>query len=358
MTKANSDYGVYLHVPFCRQRCDYCAFVTYIDRDHDRAAYVDGVIRELREQQRPATSVFFGGGTPSMLDAHHVARILSVIDRSDDAEVTLELNPEDAHPTYLRDIREAGVTRLSVGIQSTASHVLRALGRVHRADGARALSQMIDAIGFVSWSMDLIVGTVGESDRDLMESIETVLDHGAAPPHLSAYLLTPERATALGKDRRRHPEEETLADRYLLLSEALEARGYGCYEISNFAKPGHECRHNLLYWNQGDYLGVGPAAHGHHHGRRSWRIANLDTWLHHVALEISTEAGFELVDAAAADLERAALALRTREGVPAQMLPNARELDAFVSLRGDRVVLTPRGRLMADEIARRLEITA
>ncbi len=358
MSAGVGDYGVYIHVPFCRQRCDYCAFVTYTGRDDDRGAYVDGVIGELLEQRRPATSVFFGGGTPSMLEADDVGRILDAIDLAPGAEVTLELNPEDATSAYLDAIRKAGVTRLSVGIQSTAPHVLIELGRVHRGEGARELASMIDAVGFTSWSMDLIVGTVGETDDDLMATIETVLDHPCAPPHLSAYLLTPERATPLGKDLSRHPKEETLADRYLLLDGALETRGYGWYEISNFAKPHHECRHNLLYWSQGEYLGVGPAAHGHHGGRRSWRIANLDTWLETTSSSASTEAGFELVEQAAARFERAALALRTRRGVPRSMLPEAEMLDGFVVIEGDRAILTPQGRLMADEIARRLVVAA
>ena len=351
-------YGVYLHVPFCRQRCDYCAFVTYTNRDQDIDAYVAGALRELAEQDRRASSVFFGGGTPSMLPAHDIERLIAAIDVHPGAEITMEVNPEDVTAAYLQDVREAGITRVSVGIQSTAPHVLKSLGRIHRADGARELAQLIDGVGFSSWSMDVILGTVGERDEDVLETLATVLDHDAAPPHLSAYLLTPERATPLGKDPRRHPSEETLADRYVLLNQELERRNYHWYEISNFSREGHECSHNQLYWAQGDYLGVGPGAHGHLRGRRSWRIANLDTWLERSAAHLDTEAGFEMVEEASARFERATLMLRTREGVPKAWLPDARELHEFVSIDGDRAILTPQGRLMADEIARRLEPTS
>jgi putative oxygen-independent coproporphyrinogen III oxidase len=351
-------YGVYLHVPFCRQRCDYCAFVTYTNRDQDIDAYVDGVLRELDEQDRPATSVFFGGGTPSMLPAHVMERLIAAIAVHPGAEITMEVNPEDVTEDYLHAVHDAGITRVSVGIQSTAPHVLKSLGRIHRAEGARELAELIDGVGFTSWSMDLILGTVGEREEDVRETLATVLDHDAAPPHLSAYLLTPERATPLGKDPLRHPSEETLADRYLLLNQELERRNYGWYEISNFSRDGHECRHNQLYWAQGDYLGVGPGAHGHLRGRRSWRIANLDTWLERSARHEDTEAGCEIVEEASARFERAALMLRTRVGVPAAWLADADELSEFVSITGDRAILTPQGRLMADEIARRLEPTS
>lgn len=358
MRQQDADYGVYLHVPFCRQRCDYCAFVTYTDRDWQIGHYVEAVLAELGEQRQAATSVFFGGGTPSMLSPEAVTLLVEAIDLSKGAEVTLELNPEDASIEYLTGLRTAGITRLSVGIQSTAPHVLVELGRIHRADSARTLAQMIDAVGFETWSMDLIVGTVGESDGDLLDTIETVLDHEAAPPHLSAYLLTPERATPLGRDVYRHPSEEVLADRYLLLDRELSARGYEWYEISNFSKPGHHCRHNELYWSQGNYLGVGPAAHSHFEGRRSWRIANLDTWLSQSARGESTEAGYEIVEDESARFEAACLSLRTRRGVPASLFENLDDLSDFVERDGDQVVLTPRGRLVADEIARRLVLEA
>ena len=354
--------GVYVHIPFCAERCDYCAFVTYVGVDDLHGRYCDAVISELgaREGGRAtaASSVFFGGGTPSRVDPVLLGRILEAIPREVGCEVTVEVNPEDATVRTLETLARVGVTRVSIGIQSTAPHVLADLGRVHRGGEVRELSMLVDSIGFSSWSMDLIVGSRAESDDDLKRTLADLLDHDHRPPHLSAYLLTVERGTPLGRDPLRHPDDDDLARRYEIVDEALSERGYGWYEVSNWALPGSECRHNQLYWDQGDYIGVGAAAHSHEAGRRSWNVANLEKYLQRIEEGVSAEQGFEILDDDAQRFEALALALRTKKGVPVGAFGSVTDLEGFIEVSGERLILTRRGRLMADSLVPRLDIDA
>ena len=357
------DFGIYVHVPFCAARCSYCAFVTYTDKDHLHDAYVDAVLGELDQVRVAAalpqsTSVFFGGGTPSRLDVTHIARLVTECDLAQGAEVTVEINPEDATEDYLGGLVAAGVTRFSVGIQSTQDHVLADLGRVHRGDDVAALCQRIASSGVSSWSLDLIVGSVAEQENDLLATLGDVLDQETPPPHVSCYLLTVEKGTPLSREPQRHPNDEVLAARYELVDDTLAAHGYGWYEVSNWSLPGQECRHNQLYWNQGDYLGLGVAAHSHLGGVRRWNIANLETYLSRRATGESVVAGSELVAGDSKAFERLALSLRTRRGVPVGSFEGEEFLDEFLDHVEDRLVLTRRGRLMADELVRRLKVDA
>ena len=354
-------FGIYLHIPFCGVRCDYCAFVTYVGRDEMHEAYVEALLGEYalaqsNEPHPPATSVFFGGGTPSRLEAPLIARILGNLDLEPDAEVTLELNPEDADQAHLDALVAAGVNRFSMGIQATAPKVLAELGRVHRGDEVPALLERLARSGAQRWSVDLILGARGERDEDVVGAIETICDGPHAPGHVSAYLLTVERGTPLSRDVARHPDDEVLANRYELIDDLLSARGFEWYEVSNWAKPGQACRHNQLYWDQGDYLGLGVAAHSHRAGRRSWNVANLDTYLERLSEGVSPEAGEEQVEGSSWAFELLALSLRTRNGVPVGTIEGAEDLPEFISHVGDRLVLTRRGRLVADELVRRLVI--
>jgi putative oxygen-independent coproporphyrinogen III oxidase len=354
-------FGVYVHVPFCAERCDYCAFVTYtgVDDLHDR--YVAAVLAELelrrvRGRVPAATSIFFGGGTPSRLTPELLGSIIEAVDRAAGCEITVEVNPEDATPSYLEALVARGVTRVSVGIQSTSPLVLKELGRTHRGDSIEALREAVTASGVERWSVDLIVGARHETDDMVRATLASVLDGEGAPSHVSCYLLTPERGTPLGRDHARHPEEATLADRYELVDELLSARGYSWYEISNWARDGATCQHNQLYWRQGDYLGLGAAAHGHVSGRRSWNVAKLEAYLAQVEAGELPLAGEELVEGSSAAFERLALQLRTAEGVPRGSFLDPESLEAFLQPAGERLVLTRRGRLMADELVRRLQV--
>ena len=354
-------FGVYVHVPFCRHRCDYCAFATYTDRDHLMEAYVTACVSEVQravdEGGLPeATSVFFGGGTPSRLPAELLLEILAAIPRTDDAEVTVECNPEDADEERLASYQAGGVTRLSLGLQSTVPHVLEGLGRRHGTAEAGAAATRVAAAGFASWNLDLIVGGAGESMADWQQSVGDVLALAAPPPHISAYALTVEPGTPLAASPDRHPDDDEQAERYEWADARLEAAGYGWEEISNWAQPGHECRHNQLYWSQGEYRGIGSAAHSHVGGRRFWNVRTPDRYVREIAEGRSAEAGEERLDEEARRFEALALLLRTRVGVPEASLPAAPELDGLVARRDGRAILTVRGRLLANAVTARLVV--
>lgn len=353
-------FGVYVHVPFCRARCDYCAFATYTDRDHLMAAYVDACLEETRravdEGMAPATSVFVGGGTPSRLADDLLVALVDAVPRVRGAEVTVECNPEDVDPTRLAAYRSGGVTRVSVGVQSTVPAVLAGLGRRHRADMvAEALAAVAEA-GFDSWNADCIIGGAGEQDADWDRTLADLLGLPVPPPHLSAYCLTVEPGTPLAADADRHPDDDVQARRYLRADRVLTAAGYRWEEISNWARPGHGCRHNQLYWAGGDYRGIGSAAHSHADGRRWWNVRTPDRYVALVGSGQSPVAGEEVLGPAQRAFERLALSLRTPAGVPASALPDADRLEGLVEPAGDRVVLTARGRLLANEVTMRLTV--
>lgn len=355
---SHADLGIYVHIPFCAERCDYCAFVTTTGNDDLHQRYVDAVVAEIAAtpQPRPATSVFFGGGTPSRLDAAQVAQVLRALNLAPGCEITLEMNPEDSTEDKLRALVAIGITRVSVGIQSTSARVLSDLGRTHRGDSVQQIAAMVAGAGLASWSMDLIIGSSAERDEDLYTSIADILDQPFPPPHLSCYLLSAERGTPLGRTPERHPDDDVLAARYELLCGELERRGYHWYEISNFSVPGHECRHNQLYWRQGDYLGFGVAAHGHLAGRRRWNVANLATYLDRVEHGDDPLGGAEVLDEGQAAFERLALELRMNSGVPRWALEGDAAAEDLVVDVGGRWVLTLRGRLLADEVTCRLRL--
>ncbi|MGH9127151.1 MAG: radical SAM family heme chaperone HemW [Acidimicrobiales bacterium] len=349
-----SEFGVYVHIPFCQHRCDYCDFATWTDREGLMADYAAACRREVVEADLPlATSVFFGGGTPSLLPAPLLVSILEVIPRQDGAEVTVECNPETVTRPLLATYRETGVNRLSFGVQSMQPAVLAALGRRHDpATVDRAVDWARDA-GFGSLNLDLIYGATGESAADWVATLQAALALG--PEHLSAYALTVEPGTPLARDPARWPDDDDQADKYLVADDLLAAAGLSWYEISNWAKPGFECRHNRLYWDQGDYRGIGCAAHSHRRGRRWWNVRTPERYLELIGSGRSPGAGEEILDADGRAREALQLSLRTRKGVPASALPLADPaLDGLVTWRGGRVVLSPTGRLLANEVAARL----
>ncbi|MGH9087752.1 MAG: radical SAM family heme chaperone HemW [Acidimicrobiales bacterium] len=359
---APAPFGVYVHVPFCRSRCDYCAFATYTDRDHLMADYAAACTAEIRravdEGMPAATSVFFGGGTPSRLPPDLLGAILVAIPTGPGAEVTVECNPEDARPGRLAAYRAAGVTRISLGVQSTSPHVLAGLGRRHTAGAVPAAAAAVASAGFASWSMDLIFGGAGEREADWDASLADVVGLPDPPPHVSAYALTVEPGTPLAAEPDRHPDDDVLAARYERADEALAAAGYRWEEISNWARPGHECRHNHLYWAQGDYRGIGSAAHSHRSGRRWWNVRTPDRYVRAMSSGASPVAGEEVLTVAQRRFEALTLSLRTPSGVPAAALADDPDLEGLVALDGSRAVLTVRGRLLADAVSARLRVDA
>jgi putative oxygen-independent coproporphyrinogen III oxidase len=350
-------FGAYIHIPFCTRRCDYCAFATWTDRSHLVEAYIDACRAELGQATLPrASSVFVGGGTPSLVPPVLLGALLRDVTVEDDAEITVECNPENVTPAFVSALLDAGVNRLSFGVQSMAPHVLAGLGREHDPESARAAMQLAGAAGLTSWNVDLIFGGHGEADRDWHRTLDDVL--ALSPPHVSAYALTVEPGTPLAADRARHPDDDVQASRYLVAEEVLVAAGLRNYEISNWARPGAECRHNLLYWRQGNYRGIGCAAHSHQDGRRWWNVRTPERYIAAITAHRSPVAGSEELDAVARERERLELSLRTREGVPATAVADVDGLlDAgLVSRAEGRVVLTAKGRLVANEIAIRLTV--
>jgi oxygen-independent coproporphyrinogen-3 oxidase len=359
---------VYVHVPFCRRRCDYCAFATWTDRHHLMAAYAAACRTEIvTASLPPATSVYVGGGTPSLLGGPLLASVLDAVERAPGCEVTVECNPEDVTTSLLRTYRRAGVTRISLGVQSMVPAVLAGLGRDH-GGGPQAVRRAVarcGEAGLGTFNVDLIFGAAAETGDDWERTVDEVLALEPSPPHVSAYALTVEPGTPLARDPARHPDDDVQADRYLAVDARLRAAGLEAYEISNWARPGHECRHNLLYWSQGDYRGIGCAAHSHRSagadgpGRRWWNVRTPERYISLVDGGRPATAGDELLDAATTRREGLQLALRTSAGVPADALPDVggaadRELAGLVWRRRGRVGLTPRGRLLANEVAVRL----
>lgn len=366
--------GFYVHVPFCASRCGYCDFNTYTAEELgagvSRTTYADTVIDEIRwarrqvTEDRPVTTVFFGGGTPTLLGAADLVRILAVI-RTEfgldaEAEVTTEANPDSVDPGMLADLRDGGFTRVSFGVQSVAPRVLATLDRTHTPGRALQAIAEARAAGFGHVSADLIYATPGETHEDLQDSVDAVLDAGI--DHLSAYSLIVEDGTRLAARVRRGelppPDDDVAAERYRLVDAAAQRAGLRWYEVSNWSRPGSECRHNLGYWRNADWWGVGPGAHGHMDGRRWWNLKHPAAYAQAVAQGLPAVAGEEVVDAEGRALERIMLGMRLREGLAISGLPRA-EVDrlsseGLIEMSADRIALTSSGRLLADAVVRRL----
>ena len=352
-------FGVYVHVPFCTKRCDYCAFATWTDRAHLMDDYVDAVCVDIERTfgghpDRVATSVFFGGGTPSLLPSAALVRILAAIPRVAGAEVTVECNPDTVSLAMFETYMAGGVNRISFGVQSMVPEVLESLGRTHNPESVGAGVRAARAAGIARLNLDLIYGGAGETVEQWRRTLEATIALG--PDHVSAYALTVEAGTPLAEDPSRHPDDDDQADKYLLADELLTAAGLLNYEISNWAATDQECRHNLLYWDQGEYFGFGCAAHAHVGGRRWWNLRTPDRYIAAVKAGESVEASFELLDRDTRRVEALQLALRTQGGVPVSSLSAADrdELGPLLVERGGRLHLSLEGRLLANEVAVRL----
>ncbi|MFZ4717804.1 MAG: radical SAM family heme chaperone HemW [Ilumatobacteraceae bacterium] len=345
-------FGVYVHIPFCSRRCDYCAFATWTDRHHLQDRYMAALREEVRRASLPpVTSVFVGGGTPTLVEPLLLADVLRAIPTVPGAEVTVECNPDDVTDTMMAVYADAGVNRVSIGVQSMVPHVLASLGRSHVPENVERAVASVRRAGIPTFNMDLIYGAAGESLDDWRTTVERALE--LEPPHVSAYALTVEAGTPLAEEPQRHPDDDDLADKYELVDDLLVAAGRENYEVSNWALPDHECRHNMLYWEQGDYLGIGCAAHSHRHGRRWWNLRTPDRYVEAVEQGQPTEAAGETLDAEARRLEGLQLRLRMRGGVPADAL-DLDGLDELVIVADGRARLTRRGRLLANEVSMRL----
>lgn len=353
-----------MHIPFCASRCDYCAFATWTDRHHLAVPYVDACLAEYERARAagagPAATVFLGGGTPSQLPPGQLVRLLRGLEWEPGAEVTVEANPEDVTAGWLESCAEGGVTRLSLGVQSLDPSVLEGLGRLHDPDAVRLAAAAIGAAGIERYSVDLIYGGFGETDESWLRTLRGVLDLDPSPGHVSAYALTVEAGTPLARDRRRHPDEDAQAARYEMAESVLSQAGFSWYEISNWARPGEISRHNLNYWMEGDYLGLGCSAHSHRRGRRWWNVRTPDRYIELVSKARSPEAVSETLPPAERHLEALELAVRTRLGVPPAALAGALDEEPALGdlvapdVRSGRLVLSLAGRRLANEVECRL----
>jgi oxygen-independent coproporphyrinogen-3 oxidase len=382
-------FGLYVHVPFCATRCGYCDFNTYTAAElgsgpgaTSPGSYPAQAIAEIRFARRvlagaergvnlPVSTVFFGGGTPTLLPPSALGAILRAIDAefglAPGAEVTTEANPESVDQASLSELRSQGLTRISFGMQSAVPEVLAVLDRVHRPGRPAQCAAWARAAGFEHVSLDLIYGTPGESDADWRRSLDAAV--AAAPDHVSAYALTVEAGTRLAARVRRGeldpPDGDVLADRYLAADEILGAAGYGWYEISNWAaSQSSTCAHNMLYWTGGDWWGVGPGAHSHVGGTRWWNVRHPAAYAARIASGASPGQAREVLSETERQLERVMLLTRLADGCPTAVLgpagqANAAQVvadglaDAAALARG-RIVLTRRGRLLADAVTQKL----
>jgi oxygen-independent coproporphyrinogen-3 oxidase len=378
--------GFYLHVPYCASRCGYCDFNTYTASElrgsggapASRDNYADTLIEEIRlarkvlgDDPRAVETVFVGGGTPTLLAAGDLVRMLGAIRDEfglvDGAEVTTEANPESVDPRYLAELREGGFNRVSFGMQSAKQHVLRVLDRQHTPGRPEACVAEARVAGFDHVNLDLIYGTPGETDDDWRASLDAAI--GAGPDHVSAYALIVEEGTQLARRIRRGEvpmtDDDVHADRYLIAEERLAAAGFAWYEVSNWATSvAGRCRHNELYWRGADWWGAGPGAHSHVGGVRWWNVKHPGAYAQALGEGRTPGAGREVLADEDRRVERILLELRLVEGCPLDLLKPAGAAAAARATRDGlleggpyadgRAVLTLRGRLLADAVVRDL----
>ncbi len=366
----------YVHVPFCATRCGYCDFNTYtaeeLGEGVSRSSWQASAIREVRQaaaalgSDAPQVStIFVGGGTPTLLPAQDLVAVVEEIRSSfgltADCEITTEANPDSVSAEQLRALKAAGFTRISFGMQSAVPHVLRVLERTHRTENVAAAIDMARAAGFEHINVDLIYGTPGESIEDLRSTLGSV--NFEQIDHVSAYALIVEDGTRLAKKIERGeipmPDDDDLADKYELIDAFLENVGMTWYEVSNWSKSGGECQHNLRYWMSDNWWGVGPGAHSHIGGVRWWNHKHPAAWTKALAANISPALAHEKLTDEQQREESVMLQLRLAQGIEISKLPHHEVTDRLVGdglldKSNDRAVLTPRGRLLADAVVRDL----
>ncbi len=384
---AERAFGLYVHIPFCAVRCGYCDFNTYTATElgggASQDAYADTAVAEVGFAgqvlaasglpQRRLSTVFFGGGTPTLLPAADLARILAAAIQTwglePGAEVTTEANPDSVTPESLQLLADAGFTRVSFGMQSAVPHVLKVLDRTHTPSRVPQVVQWAREAG-LDVSLDLIYGTPGESLEDWRYSLETALSY--APDHISAYALIVEDGTKLAAQIRRGDvpgiDDDDHAAKYELAEDLISAAGLGWYEVSNWARtPAQACRHNLAYWRGDDWWGIGPGAHSHVGGVRWWNVKHPTAYAGRLASGVSPAAGRETLDAGTRNVERVMLEARLASGLSIASLGGLGDTgrQAVAGLIADglvqpadafrgHLVLTLKGRLLADAVVRRI----
>ena len=368
----------YVHIPYCIKRCGYCDFNTYTPNELQDGAtleivsndYIDAVLRELDAAPKDLVpTIFFGGGTPSLLPPDDLGRVITAIKvrngLTEECEITLEANPDSVTEEKLQRYLEVGFNRISFGMQSSKAHVLAVLDRTHEPANVRKSVDMARAAGFSSISVDLIYGAPGESIDDWRESVVEALSLDV--DHISAYALIVETGTKLAAQIKRGdlsmPDDDVMADMYLLIDELCGTREFSWYELSNWSKPGHECQHNIAYWQNKNWWGLGPGAHSHIDSKRFWNVKHPTAYKQRLFDDQSPIADSEQLSASQIKDESILLGIRMREGISLELL-GPRQIErladyrenGFVVLEHERALLTPTGRLIADRIVREITI--
>ena len=364
-------FGLYIHVPFCATRCGYCDFNTYtpgeLGSPRDLTGpYLDALERELElaaaKVNRPADTIFVGGGTPSLLGGEGLTRVLNAARNtfgiSEGAEITTESNPESTSPDFFAQIKDAGFTRVSLGMQSAASHVLQVLERAHTPGRPFAAAKEAKAAGFEHVNLDMIYATPTETDDDVRRTLELALETGV--DHISAYSLIVEDGTRMARKVKKGelpmPDQDTMARRYDIIADTLDNAGFGWYEVSNWAKEGGECRHNMIYWRDHDWWGAGPGAHSHLGDQRFYNVKLPGRYINMLGEDELPIADTETLTDSEHHMEKIMLGLRLREGIDRTLLSDKAQpmIDGFIErgLLADDTSLhvTHAGRLLADGI--------
>jgi len=373
----------YVHIPYCVRRCGYCDFNTYTpselaissDLSATSRSYIDLLIREIEFACETSTAttvptIFFGGGTPTLMESEDLGRVISAIgshfDIAQNAEITTEANPDTVTKEKLAALREAGFNRISFGMQSAVEHVLKSLDRTHNPENVFKATAWAREVGFEEVSVDLIYGTAGESIDDWEQTIDTALSLPIS--HISAYALIVENGTKLGAQVKRGevimPDDDQTADKYLLADEKFSAAGFNWYELSNWSKPGSESRHNMAYWNGDNWWGAGAGAHSHIDGRRFWNVKHPAAYAQKVTENKNPMHEQEILTAQEQRSEEIMLQIRLVTGIARASLSEseASSLVEFVEAghlqveawEAGRVILSQTGRLIADRIVRQI----
>ena len=381
-SKVSRRLSFYIHIPYCVKRCGYCDFNTYTpaelkgpDLESVSKNYISAVLKEIELAQKTVgaaevPSIFFGGGTPSLMPAVELARVIQEIrDRfelSPDIEITIEVNPDSVSLDFLEKMRQAGANRISMGMQSAVPHVLKVLDRTHNPENVSTAVEKARQAGFEHVSVDLIYGAPGESVSDWQQSVTSALQ--LPIDHISAYALIIEKGTKLAAQISRGevqmpPDEET-AEKYLIADSAFEAAGFNWYELSNWSKPGGQCRHNIAYWNGSMWWGVGPGAHSYFDNRRWWNVKHPATYQQKINAGESPVQSEEILSEENLADEYLMLQIRRREGIPHRNLKDSQVSRAAeyvdsghldqAEWTAQKLVLTQQGRLIADRIVRDL----
>jgi len=356
--------SLYIHIPFCFRKCLFCSFVIAVAQDHRREEYVKALILEMKKHEGGnLKTIYFGGGTPSMLDENHLDVLMDAIGKNfsfqNDIEITIEANPESIGPSKARYLKARGFNRVSLGVQSLQDRYLRFLGRNHDAQKARDAHRILREAGFANINLDLMYAFPGQTEEELQEDVRAIARLGSE--HLSLYTLTIEPNSRFHAVQVKLDDDEKLARQYLMIARILDEYGLGQYEVSNFAKPGFGSQHNRNYWLGGPYLGLGVGAHGFDGRRRYWNTSNLQEYIQRASSAGQLIDGFEDLTDAQLTMEKLLFGLRMNEGVPWALVPPVKAgllqtwvKDGFLLLENENLKATDRGRLILDELSARL----